>query len=124
MQGGHEFDHRLQVFCLVSGTTLWYGPAQRQGKVRALFLLPHRQTNPAPKLTVTPTMASSIQKVLEAINVRDDPRFLARVAYGIRSPRVTALKLDKSPVFRSLAHHDFEALLAEFTKACEKKTNK
>ncbi|KAK4234543.1 P-loop containing nucleoside triphosphate hydrolase protein [Achaetomium macrosporum] len=55
-----------------------------------------------------PTTAASIQRVLQATTVRDDPRFLARVAYGIKSPRVTQLKLDKSPVFRSLAHHDFE----------------
>jgi hypothetical protein len=55
-----------------------------------------------------PTTAASIQRVLQATNVRDDPRFLARVAYGIKSPRVTQLKLDKHAVFRSLAHHDFE----------------
>ncbi|KAK0668065.1 P-loop containing nucleoside triphosphate hydrolase protein [Cercophora samala] len=85
------------------------------------FCLTGKPVEP-PKLKVTPTTASSIQKVLKATDVRDDPRFLARVAYGIRSPRVTALKLDKSPVFRSMAGHDFEALLAEFTKVCEKKS--
>ncbi|KAK4172761.1 P-loop containing nucleoside triphosphate hydrolase protein [Triangularia setosa] len=84
------------------------------------FCLTGKPVEP-PKLKVTETTASSIQQVLKATEVRDDPRFLARVAYGIRSPRVTALKLDKSPVFRSMADHDFEALLAEFTKACEKK---
>ncbi|KAK4668341.1 uncharacterized protein QC763_0046010 [Podospora pseudopauciseta] len=99
-----------KCFCLVSGTTLWYGPAQRQGKVRALFLLPHRQTNPAPKLTVTPTMASSIQLVLEATNARDDPRFLARGVWYSK-PRGDGVETGQEP----------GALLAEFTKACEKK---
>ncbi|KAK3683307.1 P-loop containing nucleoside triphosphate hydrolase protein [Podospora appendiculata] len=52
--------------------------------------------------------AATIQEVLKATDLRDDPRFLARVAFGIRSPRVTKLKLEKSPAFRSLAHYDFE----------------
>ncbi|KAH8902493.1 ATP-dependent DNA helicase [Coniochaeta sp. PMI_546] len=68
-----------------------------------------------------PTEVVDIQKikaVLHACGVRDDPRFLARVAFGIKSPRVTQLKLDKSPVFMSLADHSFEALIREFTRAC------
>jgi superfamily II DNA helicase RecQ len=59
-----------------------------------------------------------IKAVLNACDVRDDPRFLARVAFGIKSPRVTQLKLDKSAVFMSLADHSFEALMREFTRAC------
>lgn len=60
-----------------------------------------------------------IKAVLQACDVRDDPRFLARVAFGIKSPRVTKLKLDKNPVFMSLADHSFEALIREFTRACD-----
>jgi len=59
-----------------------------------------------------------IKDVLRVCRVRDDPRFLARIAFGIKSPRVTQLKLDKSHVFMSLADHSFEALMREFTKAC------
>jgi len=54
------------------------------------------------------TTAGSIAEVLAATDVRDDPKLLAKVAFGIRSPRVTLLKLDKKAVFKSLAHHDFE----------------
>ncbi|KAK3935729.1 P-loop containing nucleoside triphosphate hydrolase protein [Diplogelasinospora grovesii] len=68
------------------------------------------------------TTAASIQEVLKATNVRDDPRFLARVAFGIKSPRVTKLRLDKHRVFRSLADHDFEALVLEFEKVCRVST--
>lgn len=57
------------------------------------------------------TTAASIEGVLKATTVRDDPRFLARVAFGIRSPRVAQLGLDKTHVFRSLAHHDFDVCL-------------
>lgn len=45
--------------------------------------------------------------VLEACTDRDDPRMLARVAFGISSPRITQAKLHNSPVFGSMEDHDF-----------------
>ncbi|KAI1472783.1 ATP-dependent DNA helicase [Daldinia caldariorum] len=62
---------------------------------------------------------AGIQRVLEGCSVRDDPRFLARVAFGIKSPRVMQLKLHQNSIFMSLADHDFKSLLQEFTRACE-----
>ncbi|KAK0609998.1 P-loop containing nucleoside triphosphate hydrolase protein [Bombardia bombarda] len=62
------------------------------------------------------TTAASIQPVLKAAGVRDDPRFLARVAFGIKSPRVSKLKLDRHAVFRSLADHDFEVCLCMYLR--------
>lgn len=61
-----------------------------------------------PKRPIAETTRSSIEGILKATKVRDDPRFLARVAFGIRSPRVNTEKLAGSKVFRSLAHHRFE----------------
>lgn len=52
-----------------------------------------------------------VRQVLAATDVRDDPAFLARVAFGIKSPRVTMLNLDKHEVFRSMAGHDFKVRL-------------
>ncbi|KAJ2989256.1 hypothetical protein NUW58_g3561 [Xylaria curta] len=78
------------------------------GKPVMLPPKPHRAVNMA-----------GIREVLAACDVRDDPRFLARVAFGIKSPRVTQLKLDKKDVFGSLEDQDFESLLREFTKECE-----
>ena len=46
--------------------------------------------------------------ILSACLVRDDPRFLARVAFGISSPRVTSEKLGKHRVFGSMDDCDFE----------------
>lgn len=79
-----------------------------------------------------------IKKILAVCDVRDDPRFLARIAFGIRSPRVAQLKLGYTGVFGSLEDHEFQvsnhltvplvtgcadhsmqSLLNEFTKACE-----
>jgi hypothetical protein len=50
-------------------------------------------------------------KVLAAIPERDDPRFLARVAFGIGSPRVTSAKLGKSQVFGSMEDCSFVVCL-------------
>ena len=49
-----------------------------------------------------------IKAILAATNVRDDARFLARVAFGISSPRVTREKLGKHEVFGSMDDCDFE----------------
>lgn len=59
---------------------------------------------------------AAIGRVLKATNVRDDPRFLARVAFGIKSPRVGKLGLDKDPAFMSMADHDFEVCAHEMTR--------
>lgn len=45
-----------------------------------------------------------VRAVLETIQDRDHPRFLAHVAAGIASPRVRHRNLQVSPVFRSLRH--------------------
>ena len=61
-----------------------------------------------PPTSPKPVNVARIKHILNVCKVRDDPRFLARVAFGIKSPRVTKLRLDKSPIFRSLADHDFK----------------
>lgn len=49
----------------------------------------------------------AFHRVLAQVEDRDDARFLARIAFGITSPRVTALKLGRHPVFGSMADHEF-----------------
>lgn len=63
---------------------------------------------PKPRPEDRPVDIDAIMKILDACDVRDDPRFLARVAFGIKSPRVTRLKLDRLPEFASLEDHDFD----------------
>lgn len=53
-----------------------------------------------------------IKAILSATKVRDDARFLARVAFGISSPRVTAEKLGKHAVFGSMDDCNFEVRAA------------
>jgi superfamily II DNA helicase RecQ len=50
---------------------------------------------------------SAFMAILTKVPDRDDPRLLARIAFGISSPRVTALKLSKDPVFGSMDDHEF-----------------
>ena len=54
---------------------------------------------------------AKVKAILSATPVRDDPRFLARVGFGISSPRVTMEKLGKHSVFGSLADCDFEVCI-------------
>jgi superfamily II DNA helicase RecQ len=61
-----------------------------------------------------------IQKLLDEVPVRDDPRFLAKIAFGIKSPRITAMKVAQKGVFESMNVCDFLELLKVFTNACEK----
>lgn len=65
----------------------------------ARVVLPPR---PAPSVDMV-----GIQKILDVCHVRDDPRFLARIAFGIKSPRVFELKLHTKKVLASLEDHDF-----------------
>ncbi|KAI0394918.1 hypothetical protein F5Y17DRAFT_457505 [Xylariaceae sp. FL0594] len=65
-----------------------------------------------------PVDHAGIKAILDFCDVRDDPRFLARIAFGIKSPRVTRLKLDRNKLLGSLEDHDFTSLMDEFTKAC------
>ena len=50
---------------------------------------------------------SAFKAILAKIPDRDDPRLLARIAFGIGSPRVTILKLSKHAVFGSMDDHAF-----------------
>lgn len=56
-----------------------------------------------------------IKKILAATKVRDDARFLARVAFGISSPRVTVEKLGKLDVFGSMDDCDFEVCVRKIS---------
>ncbi|KAF2494657.1 ATP-dependent DNA helicase [Lophium mytilinum] len=61
-----------------------------------------------------PAMMDRILKVCP----QDDPLFLARVAFGIASPRSTQLKLKNNPVFGSMPVCDFKDLVRAFIHKC------
>ncbi|CDZ97904.1 atp-dependent dna helicase [Phaffia rhodozyma] len=68
---------------------------------------------------IAPPSAAKIKAVLDHNPVRDDPRFLAKYAFGITSPRVRELKLSKHPTFGSLDDCLFEDILKAFTIQCD-----
>lgn len=48
-------------------------------------------------------------KILEVVPDRDDARFLAKIAFGISSPKITAAKLGgQNPLFGSMDDHPFK----------------
>ncbi|KAI0778291.1 ATP-dependent DNA helicase [Trametes elegans] len=62
-----------------------------------------------------------IRQILDACPERDDPRLLARMAFGITSPRLTAGKWSTyHPMFASMVDTDFNALVAAFDIECKK----
>ena len=62
-----------------------------------------------------------IQAILDACPERDDPRLLARMAFGIASPRLTANKWSTShPLFGSMITSDFNALVKAFDEECKR----
>ncbi|KAI1758463.1 ATP-dependent DNA helicase recQ [Xylaria castorea] len=108
--------------CFAGALTGYFGMELPDGKSKCghcTYCLTGKPVALPPKPS-PPVDMVGIRDILEACDIRDDPRFLARVAFGIKSPRVTQLKLDKNSVFGSLEDHDFESLLKEFTKACKK----
>ncbi|KAJ7225586.1 ATP-dependent DNA helicase [Mycena pura] len=77
-------------------------------------------------VTFSPNPITSVDRkqmldILDACHERDDPRLLARMAFGITSPRLTALKVSTShPLFGSMVNSDFNALVAAFDVECAK----
>ena len=70
---------------------------------------------------VTTVDAAQVKAILAACTERDDPRLLARFAFGITSPRLTALKCSTShPLFGSMVHVDFLTLVQAFDAECKK----
>ncbi|KAF8213122.1 ATP-dependent DNA helicase [Mycena galopus ATCC 62051] len=64
---------------------------------------------------------TQLAAILSACPERDDPRLLARMAFGITSPRLTALKCSSShPLFGSMVNTDFNALVEAFDAECKK----
>ena len=60
-----------------------------------------------------------VKRILEQVGARDDPRYLAKIAFGIKSPRMMQEGVLKKDVFESMNVCDFEELVRIFTKACE-----
>ncbi|KAI0082274.1 ATP-dependent DNA helicase [Panus rudis PR-1116 ss-1] len=74
--------------------------------------------NPTAEGTPDP---AKLRAILDACPERDDPRLLARMAFGITSPRLTYGKWSTShPLFGSMVSCDFNALVEAFDKECKK----
>lgn len=94
--------------CLALGLAQHFGmdlPDRRTSCKHCTYCAWGESATLAPK-PVPPLNVEGVKRVLAACP-HDDPRLLARVAFGIKSPRITQLKLDKSSVFESLKDHEF-----------------
>ncbi|KAF2877279.1 P-loop containing nucleoside triphosphate hydrolase protein [Massariosphaeria phaeospora] len=65
-----------------------------------------------------PPDPEKIKRILSVVKVRDDPRLLAKIAFGIKSPRIGAMKIYNTGVFESMNVCDFMELVRIFTEEC------
>ncbi|CUS14737.1 unnamed protein product [Tuber aestivum] len=72
-----------------------------------------------PIIKKNPVDPDRVTAILRACRVRDDPRLLAKVAFGISSPRITKERCGNgSHIFGSMADCDFDELMTEFANHC------
>ncbi|KAI0527953.1 ATP-dependent DNA helicase recQ [Xylaria bambusicola] len=108
--------------CFAWALTRYFGMDLPGGKSRCGHCTYCLTGEPAllPPKPETSIDSSKIRAIQALCDVRDDPRFLARVAFGIASPKIVALGFNNPHyMFGSLKEHSFKSLLKEFTKACE-----
>ncbi|KAH7104377.1 ATP-dependent DNA helicase [Auriculariales sp. MPI-PUGE-AT-0066] len=63
---------------------------------------------------------TAFEAVLAAVPIRDDARYLARVAFGINSPRMVKERMSRHPVLGTMYDHNWDELLAR----CEEESAK
>lgn len=111
-----EMDRMAAVFGLINGSACFaktlaahFGDTLPDGANRCGHCSFCETDKPVPVVTPTPKAFDQkpFDQVLRAVPDRDDPRFLARVAFGIGSPRITKAKLGSSAVFGSMEEFDF-----------------
>ncbi|KAI7372142.1 hypothetical protein KC354_g154 [Hortaea werneckii] len=113
---GQDLDRIDDVVSLLTGTKCFaralaehFGDSLPEGKAECGECtwcethVPRRMDKPAPRTF----NVGRFDQILSIVPDRDDPRYLARVAFGIRSPRVTAARLGRHQVFGSMEDHDF-----------------
>ncbi|KAF2835092.1 P-loop containing nucleoside triphosphate hydrolase protein [Patellaria atrata CBS 101060] len=72
------------------------------------------------KTPVLPVNSHPVKVLLKSVQAREDSQFLARIAFGITSPRWTNMRLKDKSAFASMDGCDFLDLLDVFTWICDK----
>lgn len=110
------FDWAADSQCLAKGLALYFGDTESfpNDGVCGKCTVCKSGGKPATtyKYVPPPFNEDAFSKILAFADVHDDARFLARVAFGITSPRITTLKLSSSPVFGTMSDHRWEDLMA------------
>lgn len=99
--------------CILAAIAKHFGSQLPDGKVRCGRCSVCLDGRPAKTRTFTPKNVdlNDVKPILSEIPERDNPRFLARVATGVQSPRVGHKGLHQRPVFGSMANCKFEVSL-------------
>ncbi|RPD55839.1 ATP-dependent DNA helicase [Lentinus tigrinus ALCF2SS1-7] len=109
--------------CMAQGLAAYFGDedAVPDGMCgQCTFCLNGAGVDFSPVATSIPDPAR-IKQILDACPERDDPRLLARMAFGITSPRLTYGKWSTAhPLFGCMVDTDFSALVVAFDAECKK----
>jgi hypothetical protein len=88
--------------CFAKALADYFGDSDGEGT----WCETHEQVVLPDEPPATPDPAK-VKRILAATKIRDDPRFLAKFAFGIKSPRMNAEKLYNSGMFESMNTCDF-----------------
>lgn len=94
-------------------------PLRRTDPAQPLQFCKTRQAIPFQPKYDTEFSEKQVRFVLGVCGVRDDPRFLARLAFGVSSPRITQLGLSRHDIFGCCETADFNKLLERFEAECK-----
>ncbi len=109
--------------CLTRNLVSHFGEALEEGRAscgHCRYCLEESAPALVNKKLTTGTVDAKRWKQLEGIQQlpRDDPRLMARFAVGVRSPRLSALKMAAHPLFGFMFDHDFYAVLRRCEELC------
>ncbi|KAF2019171.1 ATP-dependent DNA helicase [Aaosphaeria arxii CBS 175.79] len=114
------FAHSITSYFGESNTATSTGTLEECG--HCTWCETHKQITLPDEPAPVPT-SFQLKQVMDACPMRDDPRFLAKIAFGIKTPWMRTLGLQKSPAFESMMDCDFMELVRAFEAEC-KKANK
>lgn len=111
--------------CLAKGLTAHFGDAEEQFPANTTCGVCSVCTNGG-KAAITYSFTppafdeQAFKRVLAATPIRDDPRFLARVAFGITSPRTGTERLNRDDAFGSMGEQVWDEVLKRCEAECKK----
>lgn len=102
--------------CLAARLATYFGDSIPNGVCNNCTFCITRKAVKFTQAQKRPVDLKKLHAIIKMCGDQDDPRFMARVAFGVSSPRISSLKLSRHHLFGSIGNCDFEDLLEQCTK--------